>query len=77
MKLSSNAKLLYGDIQLLCYKNGYCFATNQYLAENLKVTPRTIIRLLGELEEEKYISFEYNKNIRKIYISQGDENATV
>lgn len=76
-KLSSNAKLLYGDIQLLCYKNGYCFATNQYLAENLKVTSRTIIRLLGELEEEKYISFEYNKNIRKIYISQGDENVTV
>ena len=75
-KLSSNAKLLYGDIQLLCYKNGYCFATNKFLAENLNVTPRTIIRLLNELERENYIIIEYNRNIRKIFLplSGYDEN---
>ena len=77
-KLSSNAKLLYGDIQLLCYKNGYCFATNKYLAENLNVTTRTIIRLLSELERENYIVIEYNRNIRKIFLplSECDVNVT-
>ena len=65
--LSSNAKLLYGDIQLLCYKNGYCFASNKHLGDILSVTERTITRLLSELEKNNYIKIEYSRNKRKIY----------
>ena len=28
--ICSNAKLLYGDILLLCHKAGYCYATNKF-----------------------------------------------
>jgi DNA-binding MarR family transcriptional regulator len=66
--LSSNAKLLYGDIQLLCYKNGYCFASNKHLGDILSVTERTITRLLSELEKNNYIKIEYSRNKRKIYL---------
>ena len=74
-KLSSNAKLLYGDIQLLCYKNGYCFATNKHLGDELSVTKRTITRLLTELESNGFIKIEYKKNKRKIFlVSRVDDN---
>ena len=66
--LSSNAKLLYGDIQLLCYKNGFCFASNKHLGDILSVTERTITRLLSELEKNNYIKIEYSRNKRKIYL---------
>ena len=64
--LSSNAKLLYGDIQLLCYKNGFCFASNKHLGDILSVTERTITRLLSELEKNNYIKIEYSRNKRKM-----------
>ena len=73
-KLSSNAKLLYGDIQLLCYKNGYCFATNKHLGSMLSVTDRTISRLLSELENNNCIKIEYSRKERKIYLMFNEDN---
>lgn len=67
--ICSNAKLLYGDISLLCHSKGYCFATNKFLADNLGVTNRTIIRLINELEKESLIRIEYSRNERKIFIT--------
>ena len=67
--ISSNAKLLYGDIQLLCHSKGYCFATNKFLGNNLGVTDRTITRLLGELVKDNLITIEYGCNSRKIFLS--------
>ena len=65
-----NAKLLYGDIKLLCHCKGYCFATNGFLANNLGVTSRTITRILKELENAGFIRIEYCCNQRKIYINE-------
>lgn len=76
-KLSSNAKLLYGDIQLLCYKNGYCFATNKHLAESISVTERTITRILGELEDNNLIKIVYSKNKRNIYLVSRVESISI
>ena len=57
--ICSNAKLLYGDILLLCHKNGY----------SLGLTPRTITRLIKELKDENLISISYtDDNVRKIYL---------
>ena len=74
--ICSNAKILYGDILLLCHSKGYCYATNKFLAASLKVTTRTIIRLINELEKNNLIKIEYCKNNRKIYLvmSWYDEN---
>lgn len=67
--ICSNAKLLYGDIQLLCHQNGYCYASNKFLAENLSVTDRTIRRLIKELKDANLIRIEYVDNhIRHIYL---------
>lgn len=67
--ICSNAKLLYGDISLLCHSKGYCFATNKFLADNLGVTNRTITRLLSELVKNELIIIDYCCNNRKIFIS--------
>ena len=69
-KLCSNAKLLYGEISLLCYKEGFCYANNQYFSKILKVTERTITRILRELEEANFIRLEYCRNKRKIYVNE-------
>ena len=67
--ICSNAKLLYGDISLLCHKNGYCYATNKFLSNSLGLTPRTITRLIKELKDENLISISYtDNNVRKIYL---------
>ncbi len=71
--ICSNAKLLYGDISLLCHSKGYCFATNKFLADNLGVSNRTVIRLLNELENESLIRMEYSRNERKIFITNDTE----
>lgn len=40
-ELKANEKLLYAIITSLACKEGYCFATNKYLAEKLDVNPKT------------------------------------
>ena len=68
-KLCSNAKILYGDLVLLCHKNGYCYATNKFLSGNLGVSERTITRLIKVLYQENLIEISYTgSNVRNIYI---------
>lgn len=67
--ICSNAKLLYGDILLLCHQTGYCYATNKFLADSLGLSVRTITKLIKELKEEKFIKISYSKErIRRIYL---------
>ena len=68
-KLCSNAKFLYGEISLLCHKEGFCYANNKYLSKQIQVSERTITRILGELEEADFIRLEDYKNKRKIYLN--------
>ena len=56
--LKPNAKLLYARITSLQSANGYCYATNKYLAEQLCVEPDTITRLLNNLSKAGYISVD-------------------
>lgn len=67
--ICSNAKILYGDILLLCHSKGYCYATNKFLADSLSVTDRTITRLLCELEKNELIKINYCRNKRRIYLA--------
>ena len=59
-QLSANAKLLYGEISALTTREGYCFASNQYFADLYQVTPRSIIRMVKQLEQ--FVLFELWKN---------------
>lgn len=74
-ELKANEKLLYAIITSLACKEGYCFATNKYLAEKLGVNPKTISSWLSDLQKRKFIIVELirneNKQIiqRKIYIN--------
>ena len=74
-KLKANEKLLYAIITSLACKEGYCFATNKYLAEKLGVNPKTISSWISDLKDRNFIIVELirneNKQIiqRKIYIN--------
>lgn len=73
-ELKANEKLLYAMINSLACKEGYCFATNKYFAEELGVHPKTISSWISDLREKNYLKVDIvrneNKQIiqRKIYI---------
>ena len=48
-KLSANAKLLYGEIKALCDQQGYCWASNYYLATLYSVHKETVSLWLRQL----------------------------
>jgi len=73
-KGNKNSKGLYGLISSLAEKEGYCYASNNYLAEIIKTSSRTIRRWLNELKEMNYLRCEYDETLknsskRKIYIN--------
>lgn len=48
-------------ISSLTAEKGYCFASNNYLAELFDTTEETISRKIKKLEDKKYIETEYEK----------------
>ena len=74
-ELKANEKLLYAIITSLACKEGYCLATNKYLAEKLGVNHKTVSSWISDLQKRKFIIVELirneNKQIiqRKIYIN--------
>lgn len=74
-ELKANEKLLYAIINSLANKEGYCFATNEYLAKKLGVHRKTVSNWITHLEDKKFIITEVIKNEnqqvlkRKIYIN--------
>ena len=74
-ELKANEKLLYAMITSLSCKEGYCFATNNYFAEELGVHHKTVSSWISNLRDKNYIKVEMvrkeNKQIikRKIYIN--------
>ena len=68
--LSPTAKLLYAEITALAQKEGFCWATNGYFARLFYVHKKYVSQLLQELEHEKAVKIDINKeggNKRKIY----------
>lgn len=73
-RLSCQAKLLYGEIMVKTNMEGFCWASNKYLAASFGVNIRSIQRSLRELEDLKYIICELVKDDegteRKIYLCE-------
>ena len=57
-KLADSAKILYGRVRSLSDREGYCWASNHYLAEISGCSERTIARLLAQLEEFGFIEMD-------------------
>lgn len=70
--LNSLDKLLLIHITALCYKEGYCYATNRFFAEIYGYDRKTISRAISKLVDKKIIDsrLEYNNmNLSKRYLS--------
>ena len=73
--LKPNQKILYAIITSLSNKEGYCYATNRYLAEKLGVEPNTVSGWITDLKRKEFIKVELIRNEknqikqRKIYIN--------
>lgn len=67
--LSSTTKLLIGLITTLSMKDGFCYASNRYLSNLLKVSKRTITSSITALRRKKYIKIDNEDKSRKIYLA--------
>lgn len=76
--INTMSKIVFGIIYRLSKQKGYCFASNGYLAESLKVHPVTISQYISELVKSGYIEINEEKTtsgkLRKLIIS--DKNLT-
>jgi len=67
--LSQTERCLLGLIISLTFKEKYCYASNNYLANYIKVSERTITDSLSKLRSLKYIVIKYENRKRKIYLN--------
>lgn len=69
-KISANAKILYAVISGLTTDKGYCYASNDYLAEKMELQERQIRNLLKQLKDSNLISIKIiEKNKRFIFLN--------
>lgn len=61
------AKLFFGRLVQLTSQQGYCWASNDYLANLSNVKPRMIQYWLASLSEKNYISIEMTDKERRIF----------
>ena len=54
--LSSNAKVLFQILSSLSYKEGYCYGSNQFLADKMGVSESSIKIYLNELQHRGLIA---------------------
>lgn len=65
--LNANAKLLYGEITGLTRRNGYCMATDKYIADRIGLSKKSIQKLMQELAEKDLIRRETTKTAKGTY----------
>lgn len=56
--LTDKAKLLYADLSALADEKGYCWASNEYLAQLYRCGERTISRCISQLADLGFIRVE-------------------
>ena len=68
--LKANEKLLYAVITILANKEGYCFASNSYLAKMFNAQPHTISNWISHLNKMKFVCVEIIRNNRNEIIQR-------
>ena len=72
--IPDKAKLLYGVISALICEEGFCYASNQYFADEYGMTVETVSRLITKLEKAGHICRVIEKDesgqitARKLYL---------
>ena len=66
---TTTTKLLMGLITTLSMQEGFCFASNRYLSNLMKVSRRTITSCIASLRKKNYIRVESEPNTRRIYLA--------
>lgn len=61
-EIKPNEKLLYAVITVLSNKEGYCYASNSYLAKLLNAEPHTISKWVSHLKGLGFVCLEIIKN---------------
>jgi hypothetical protein len=68
--ISIKAKYLYGRIYALSQKDGYCYASNEYLCLGTGLMLRSLQRALVELKKAGFINIEIVTNEKKEFVSR-------
>ena len=55
-------------INSLCASKGYCWATNEHLAEDFDVTAETISRKISKLIKKGYLFADYNTQTNERFL---------
>lgn len=63
-ELTQTAKLLYAEVSALAQADGYCWATDTYLAETLGCSVATVTRSLRKLRDLGFIRCEKTTNAK-------------
>lgn len=66
-RLSPFDKIMFGEINVLSNRHGFCFAQNSYFAKKYNTSIRTIQRSLNALSDLMYIVVINEDNKRSIY----------
>lgn len=61
-KIKANEKLLYAIITVLSNKEGYCYASNNYLGRLLNAQPHTISKWVSHLKSLGFVCLDIIKN---------------
>ena len=54
--ITCSHKILIGLINSLSHKDGYCYASNQYLGDAIGVNPQNVRKWISQLDDKKLIS---------------------
>ena len=67
-KLTDKEKFILSMILYLSDETGSCFASNQYIATIVKVTPNRVSKIISSLKNKKYIQVKlrYKKESKEI-----------
>ncbi len=68
-KLSRTENDVLSTIISLALKRDYCYANNEYLANYINSSKRTITNSLSKLKKLNYIKTKYVNNKRRIYLN--------
>ena len=61
-KIPSGAKLVFGRVNALVSKKGYCYASNEFLGKHLDLTKKTVSNYVSMLAHQGHLRVELKRD---------------